>query len=454
MTRTFLACPLLVLAACTSPTEPGKASRFADTSGTMIASDDGSVLYTANVDEGTVTRLDIATGAAVTLDLDGEPSRLAGFGKKMLVTLRDRRAVAVVEDRGGTLSVVEEFEAGAEPVGVVASLDGERVYVANSLQNEVWEYDGDLQRLRVFEVSDHPMWLALAPGGTTLYVGSEYGGTLTWLNLEEADPDGQVYTFPDFGEVGDDHDELMARRLTGDIALNADGTQLAVPALWVDNKTTAGENASDPYHAIERYEQIGLAVSPNNPAIVVIPVGADGALQEDARALLQVGWAEPTAGTPEIVRSLLTSVEWSPDDAWLFGTMEGSSLVVVNDADPAVQVAETDDRGFYRTPMAFVTVPHGPRALAFVDGTVWSHGFLDRAAASFSLEEATTLAGAAGIASESAVSMTAGAPVTLTASGLSADATAGQRLFFTAIDRKMAAPGVGVSCSKIGRAHV
>lgn len=440
---------LVLLAACTQPEgSPGKAVRFAPSSGTIVASDDGSALYNVNVDEGTITRLDLASGKTKTLDVAGEPVRLAGFGQKLLVTLRDRRTLAVVEDRGGVLSVVEEVDTAAEPVGVVVSSDESRVYVANSLQNEVWEYDADLELLRTFSVGDHPYWLALGVGDTALYVASEYGGTLTWLNLTEDDPEGQTYTFQEFGGVGDEHDELMARRLTGDIAVSPDGEKLAVAALWVDNKTTAGENASDPYHAIERYEQIGLAVSPNNPVIYVIDLDADGTpLTDGARGLLQVGWAEPVAGTPEIVRSQLTSVEWSPDGAYLLSTMEGSSLVVVNDANPDRQTATMDDRGYYRAPMAFVRVPHGPRGLAFVDGDVWSHGFLDRAAASFSLAEAGTLVASTEAGTSDVVAMAAGEPITLTESGLSPEATAGQRLFFTTIDRRMAAPGVGVTCS-------
>ena len=90
----FLACAVATLAPDAQPeTSPAPDLTGATGSTSMVASADGSALYAVSADDGVVVRLDVATGAATTLSLPGEPSRITRVNDRIYVTLRAERAV-------------------------------------------------------------------------------------------------------------------------------------------------------------------------------------------------------------------------------------------------------------------------------------------------------------------------------------------------------------------------
>src|SRR5574339_281032 len=69
----------------------------------MVASSDYDALYVANVDHGTVSRVDPEAGRYDTFEVGLEPTRIARAGNRVFVTLRGERAVAVLNENGSSL---------------------------------------------------------------------------------------------------------------------------------------------------------------------------------------------------------------------------------------------------------------------------------------------------------------------------------------------------------------
>lgn len=422
---------LLLLAACGGEPAAGAptlAGAVSTGSRTLIASADLSALYVAHADEGVVSRYDVASGEVDTLDVGGEPTRLARVGDRILATLRAERSIAVIEDRGGALALAESAATGTEPLGIVASADGGRVYVALSTQDEVHELDAELAVVRRFTVPGRPSWLALHPSAEALYVGSAVGGTLTYIDLDEAEPVPEAIAFPELIGAGRGMDLPLGRRLTGDPSFSPTGDRLAVPGLWVDDVTEPrgnhGEEGSDPG---ERYESLGLGLSPNNPGIALFDVDAHGRpVTGGSRVVYAVAYAP---GATLVVRSYLASVAYSPDGALLLGAMEASDVVLALGAGP--EVMTEGEGGFMQSPTTAVAAGAGPRGVAFVAADrAWVHGFLDRSIAEIDPRAAV-----------------AGTPIVLTAATLDPVVEQGRRLFYAANDPRVVVSGAGLSCS-------
>lgn len=208
----------------------------------------------------------------VSLQIGAAPSQVAIHQGELLVSLRAGRALARLRFDGERLVEVDRAPVGAEPVGLAVRADGERVYVAHSTAQQVWELDGDLGLLRIFEVGGNPEGLALHPSGETLYVSAVVGG-LSTLDLALDAPIAVPVPLP---EVFD-----FPKRVTGPAAVSPDGSSLAVPALWQDvmrpsNHSDEEAMARDP---AEKYAEIGLGLTPNNPGVVVFSV--DGRVEAE-----------------------------------------------------------------------------------------------------------------------------------------------------------------------------
>jgi hypothetical protein len=205
-------------------------------------------LYAANTDDGSIVRYDLDTGTvspiSVGLTAGAEPTRIAQVGSRVYVTLRAERAVAVLEETGSGLKVVNRIPTGAEPYGIVATESS--IYVASSVQNEVTEYEStSFQVSRTWSIAGEPRWLTLHSSGKALYVGSAYGGKLSVIDLLS----GTVHdvTLPDIGgnNFTDGTQILFTKRITGDGISAPDGSALYVPMLYVDNKSTIPDVTGD-----------------------------------------------------------------------------------------------------------------------------------------------------------------------------------------------------------------
>lgn len=427
---------------------------------TMIASADQRSLYAADAENGVVVIQDVASGAISTVEVGAEPARITRIGERVLVTLRGEGKLAVLERSGNGLAVARKVEVGPEPIGVVASESGDRVYVALATAGEVVELDKDLAVVRRFAVEGEPTWLALHPSGRSLYVASAFGGLLSRVDLEGGEV--EAISLTRHAGAGEEANEELARRLTGDPWISADGDQIALPALFVDNLTPVEEPEDGV--VTSGYASAGLEISRFNPAVVMVELERDGRPAPGTETALFVAGF----GADRIVRSYLSSVTISPDGQMILATMEASNTVVALSTTPVfgdaqdLSVTMTDifdtggggvsisasDAGFGTSPSVLISTDAGPRGVAFVDGEAYVHSFIERTIGPVWADGAMQRIGEQFAAGE-ALSPAMAAPrgVDIGASVLPEEALAGRRLFYSATSPQMAADGAGVSCS-------
>ena len=297
---------------------------FPTGSQTLVANADADALYVVDTDAGELVRYAPGTGASTSLAVGSRPVRVARAGDRLFVTLAGERSLAVVEDQDGALNKVDQVELGAEPYGVVARSDGTKLYVALAGADEVVELDASsLEVLRTWEVSGRPAWVALHPAGAALYVGSTYGGGVSYIDLR-ADSDPTELDLPDIYGAGEDGNLAFTRRITGDLAFSPDGSSVSVPALFVDNHNPVSDPGETSVES-DGYGSVGLGVSRFNPSVLVIPTGSGGVPHEsDTASILVAGFSKLDDDGTTAVRSYLSSTAYSPNGDLIYATMEAS----------------------------------------------------------------------------------------------------------------------------------
>lgn len=417
----------------------------------VVASAEGRALTSALVDEGAVVRVDLDTGERSLLVTGAQPTRVARFGGAVVVSLRGARALAVLSAEG---PLVEErrVEVGAEPVGLVAARDGGHLYVALYGSDEVVELDAALEVTRRFAVGGRPSWLALHPGGRWLAVGSQVGGLVSMIDLSLERPVPSPLALPGVDLADPEHgDRPLTARVTGDLSFSDDGAQLAAPLLYVDNlavpKRTAEESLElDP---ADRYERIGLGMSPNNPMVALWSTLGEGAVDPASVRLRNAVGEAPTGvdGAPLVARSFLSSVVFSSDGALVMAPMESGAAVVALPADPVAPLEE--GQALPGVGGLWLGAGAGARGLAvFAEDDVWVYNFIDT-----TLQQLPAEALRAAAASEGPVRAQglAGDAVALLdpADGvqLSAQLELGRRLFYSGTTPTITTPLSGVSCA-------
>jgi cytochrome c peroxidase/DNA-binding beta-propeller fold protein YncE len=467
--------PLALLAACGTSLRD---DRFPTGSATLAVVDGHRTAAAVNVDEGSVTFAEIEGGKVEVVDVGDLPTRLAPVGDEVWVTLKGERAVAVVsQGEDGRWSRSGRLPTGAEPTGIVSSEDGRRVYVANTQSDTVAEYDGRTRELlREFAVRDQPQFLALHPSGRSLFVSSRINGTLSRIDLrsgevEELEPPVTTRLTLD-GTV-----ELDVRN-TGDLAITPDGTTLAVPVLYADTLTSVDEPETPDEPVVDGYGgAAGVSVGRVNPALVTFALSATGEPVGDGVPvfLAAAAFSDADLGEVPTFRSYPTSVVASPDSERWFVTMEASNAVVVVPTEmpeahtggdsvvamtmtaPAterdgevVMLPFTDPSaaGFEVRPAGVVATAVGPKSVAFdQQGAALVHAWLDRAIESLPIEELDGRMDELERGEFVDNLLWTSGYRRLTLPSLPPDAEAGRRLFFSALDGRMAASGAGVSCS-------
>jgi hypothetical protein len=331
----------LFAVACSAPARPQPSG-----SSTLALSSDGKALYAVSVDDDALATMDLEHDAVDRVKLGSAPTRVARAKDRVFVSLRGERMVAVLKEHPGqypALVAETKLDTGAEPYGLVASPNEERLYIASSMSNEIEEVDvATLGVLRRFSAGVEPRWLAIDPSGRSLYVGSARGSRWTWIDLEH----GAIHDL-ELPQVLIDPSmaSSLAARVTGDPAVSADGRMLIWPSLYVDNLTPLAETSSigmpvtvtnlDPFGS-------GSYSSRATPAIVVVPL-------EDAGApLVERSYVARTdealfAGPPQhqaTTRGMLAAVVVAPDSKTVVGLAEGTRAVVLLQIVGQARIAE------------------------------------------------------------------------------------------------------------------
>jgi hypothetical protein len=220
---------------------------------------------------------------------------------------------------------------------------------------------------------------------------------------------------------------------------------LAVPTLWVNNTTTPRSADIPPGDTKAEYDQLGDGVSPNNPGFTMISLDDQGHPLETT-VLYGVGLAAlETLDTPQLVRSYLSSVQFSPDGALIAGTMEGSKAVGIFSANPSQW--ETYDNGFSIAPGAFVGTDAGPRGLAFLGSDAWVYNFMDLTLGHFDMAAIATALATTPAAPSSTARFLADPGIVLDTSSLSPEVLAGRALYYSAVTPHFTYPPTGLSCA-------
>ena len=444
-------------------------NRYPTGSTSMISTAQYDAVVTANVDEGTITRLDLNTGeAAASVVVGTEPTRIARIGEdRMLVTLRGARAVAVIDASDETLRVIDTVTTGTEPYGIVAREDGSRFYVAASTEGIVQEFDSEtLDLLRSFSVANEPRWLALHPNDGSLYVGSLFGGAISHVDLD----DGEVTVHQPPAVTGMDPNDgslvTLTPRVTGDPAVHPNGRYLAVPVLHVDN-TSKGPDLSTGVTIPGQGYYVQDNGSRFRPGIAAIPLDGDGNLvpEEGETVDLTVFDADFTQ-----VGSYPSAVVFADDGGTMLVPIEASDVVVAIAAEEIGGISTT--AGLSATPVpagvggltqrtnVVVRTGAGPKAVSVTgDSAVYVQNWLDDRVAPLPLDSVATKlnsadAGAGRSFGTGTLSVIDGSQLWTDEGSLVSDEAVpnavvqqGRALFYSATDSTMVIAGAGVSCS-------
>ncbi|MCA9555374.1 MAG: hypothetical protein KC933_35405 [Myxococcales bacterium] len=422
------------------------------TGSSALATSQGySALYVANAAEGSVSRVLLSEGTVGELPLAGEPTRVARAGDRVFVTLRTERKLAVLADDGRRLTVETTVPVGAEPVGVVADERGEHVYVASSLSNRVDELDAaTLSVTRTWAVGDEPRWLALHPDGT-LYVGSAWNGTLSWIDLESGEvhqtslPSRKITVF----ETGEE--KSMSARITGDMTVSPNGQYLLVPSLYLDNHNPISSPDEDGSGRIVESSSGGYSSDRFNPVVAIIPISGSGKPKISDGELVNLTTFvidRPVAGYP-------ASVTVDPTSTVVSATIEGASAVVSFrlEFDEGGGLFDNlfDDVAFNNFSFRPTTVhptADGTRAMAFTtDDDAFVYSFLDRTVEHLNVAQVRTERDTERGPIEFFGKLSTDGLRTVAQATLPEAVEEGRRLFYTTQDSRMSLDGSGVSCA-------
>ncbi len=405
----------------------------------IVASARTGGLYVVNTDAGTLSRKELGGDALAHLDVGTEPTRVAPLGEDgLVVTLRMERAVAVVRDVHGALTLERKIDVGAEPYGVVATELGHRFYVSSSLAGRVDEYDGaSFERLRSWDIEGEPRWMALTPSAGVLYVAPAFGRDLALIDLATGEQDTVRVPRVRTSSFLPEREVAMTPRFTGDLSISPDGRSLAIPVLYVDDQRPPLSDEPLPYGGDEEGPKF-------DPGCVVARLDGDGRPTEDEPWVLPVSGVD---GDGQPVRAYPTSTSFSPDSSRIAVTVEASDVVAFLDRPaPDAQPSGRDAQGRSWVDVEFVSTGDGPRGFAFAGlERGWTDAAFEGQAqrVDFDVEY-----GSAGQADEVLLaSHEVAASIEVASAVLPEDVAAGRSLFYSATSRRMSTAGSGVTCS-------
>jgi len=146
---------------------------------------DESRVYVANAGSGTVSAVDLATGAVSEGRVGTRPVDVAASPDGLTLWVANRS--------DGTVSVLDPFTlesrgnliAGRAPTRIVFTADGRRAAVVNSGEASVAVFDvASRARLGSIALGFYPLAVAVEPDGRHAYLAAPRGNTITRVDLE------------------------------------------------------------------------------------------------------------------------------------------------------------------------------------------------------------------------------------------------------------------------------
>jgi hypothetical protein len=375
----------------------------------------------------------VISDGARELRLDGEPTKITLVGDRLYVSLRAARAVAILEETDVGLIERGRLAVGVEPVGIVGSPDGERLYVAASISGRVEEYDLASHTLaRSFAVAGEPRWLAVHPSGATLYVATARGGLQA---IDLADGATRLIEAPEMlGLAG----TALPQRYTGDPAISRAGDRLFAPAIAVDPGVPI--EVTTPYYSSGRIAPEIITVALDDTGRPVTP----RATWINYRAQLRI---TPPTGAVSMPVSYPSAIAVAPDDEVLAIAFEGSDAVAIAEVPPARLYADATV-GIVANAI-FLPNPIGAKALVFEgEDTLATYSAVTRRLTRHQLPDVAE--GLRTFDPDWALlreTIETEAPIEVVEQRLDDRLERGRRLFYTAVDSRVSLPFSGMSCA-------
>jgi gliding motility-associated-like protein len=139
----------------------------------ITVSPDGNTLYVANYVDGTVSAVNIATGAVTVIHVGPNPYAIAitPDGSKVYVGYTYGNYISVINT--ATNTVAANITVGTSPTDVVVSPDGSKVYVPVSSTNSIAVIDPATNNvIQTIPIGATPVVMVLSPDGSTAYVAT------------------------------------------------------------------------------------------------------------------------------------------------------------------------------------------------------------------------------------------------------------------------------------------
>jgi hypothetical protein len=254
-----------------------------------------------------------------------------------------------------------------------------------------------------------------------------------WLDLNAEAPEAQAIEFP---VISGSSNQILARRITGDPDISADGSHLAVPSFWVDLSSSETPPADARFDA---------TLNLSNPGITMVSLDTSGHPTE-TQALYATGLADlESMENPEVIRSYLSSVQFSPDGSAIAASMECAQGVMVFETEP--ERWESYDGGFLVAPGILMATGAGPRGLNFVADELWIHNFLEVGIAKVEDSTFQTALQTASTDPASRETLQTDPTLPLIEQTLDADLLEGRAHYYSVVMPEVSYPLAGASCS-------
>jgi len=150
---------------------------------------DGRRLFISNEDSGTLTVLNVSTGAieaSVAVGKEPEGVRVTPDGRWVVVTSESGNAISIVDPH--SLKVVKSVPVGKRPRDVAFATDGKTVYISGEFDASLYTTsipDADnATKLLQLRAEAKPMGLILDAPRNRLFVSTGRGGTVAVVSLE------------------------------------------------------------------------------------------------------------------------------------------------------------------------------------------------------------------------------------------------------------------------------
>jgi YVTN family beta-propeller protein len=426
--------------------------------GTLAQSVDGTLLYAVSADDNALVVVDpTAQSIVATVAVGQSPSRVVvGPDDTIYVSNRAGRSVSVIHR--GTWTEASRITVGVEPMGLALSPDGSALFVANHASGTVQSIDLTAGTPAVSwqaTVNDFPRGVAAFADGR-LYVSHERSGMVDVLDSATGVISKSVSTAvgtvpaltkgfdingntlqPTFRPTALDsivpsHDGkrayLVHRRERSGIISDSNFVPTISPAI-----TTFELSTDTP-------DDDAVTTSQNYPPTIIYPDNrsADITVNPPDQDFGSASGSGYGGAVPENNSGTGTTFGWTQGPSSLVEDPQGNFLYVANVNSGNVTVLPANRRSGSDAPggiVAVITVGDGPTGLALSSDqtTLFVHNALSHSisivnAVSGSLQETNRIEGVGSLGA------------------LTADVNEGRRLFFSASDATMSAPGSGVSC--------